>query len=585
MGMMRKQLGEILLSMRSITQQQLDDAVAEQLAEPRPLGQILVQLGYISDTLLLQALAAQKGVSAWHLDQDPPELAALSKLSQDVCRRCQVLPVRIQNDLLILAMRDPDNIETIDMARNLSGCRIQPVLADATKLARHIEARTVAPTVKQTANSKAVDAFIQEAMKNVGDQSGLDKKERAVLSEEETRPVVGLVNQIVSEAINQRASDIHIEHQENRIEVRLRIDGELATAREFPAALGPMLTTRIKIMAGIDIVETRIPQDGRVTAEINDRNVDLRVSVLPGYHGPRIVMRVLDRAVGLKSLDDIGFSDSNFGVFRKLVQRPYGLFLVTGPTGSGKTTTLYAALNELRNGRNNVMTSEDPVEYLIDGISQSQVNDRVGLTFASQLRAMLRQDPDVILVGEIRDQETAQTAIRASMTGHMVLSTLHTNDALSVIPRLYDMDVEPLLLSTSLVGVMSQRLLRTLCPHCKREQRPTDDDLVIIESALPDANVGHVFVPAGCEQCDGTGYRGRMAVHELLPVTSEISKMIAKERPIEEIRETATLYGYEPMQVDAARRIIRGDTSVAEARRLLAFDTLAHRPVMPRLAA
>ena len=327
-------------------------------------------------------------------------------------------------------------------------------------------------------------------------------------------------------------------------------------------------------MSGIDIVETRVPQDGRLTAEFCNRDVDIRVSVLPSYHGPRLVLRILDQAAGLRRIGELGFDDQNMRLFRQMIERPYGLFLVTGPTGSGKTTTLYAALNELKTGRNNIMTCEDPIEYLIDGVNQSQVNEKVGLTFAKQLRAILRQDPDVVLVGEIRDKETAETAIRASMTGHMVLSTLHTNDAPSAVPRLLDMGVDPFLLSTSLVGVMSQRLLRVLCPHCKRQGTPTDEELEVLKLVFQTENLKTVHRPKGCDRCFGTGYKGRMAIHELMPVTSEVSKMIAEHISIETIRETAFHYGYRTMQEDALSRILDGHTSVEEAKRLIAFETI-----------
>ncbi|MBS1713292.1 MAG: Flp pilus assembly complex ATPase component TadA [Armatimonadetes bacterium] len=579
---MRKQLGEILVSRKVVTQVQLDEALEDQRRAPRPLGRILVQMGFVSEKLLLQALSAQKGVSCWHLDQDPPHPEAMARLSQDVCRDNAVIPVRITGDLLLLAMRNPDDIETIDLVRNVTGMRIEPFLADETKLKRCIEDMGL-NTKEQAVGSVAVDNIVRQAMLNVREVEDVSRAEKAVLGEEDTRPVVSLVNQLITDAINRRASDIHIEPQDERIEIRLRIDGQLIQLREIPSKLGPMLTTRIKILAGLDIVESRVPQDGRITAELGNRVVDLRVSVLPGYFGSRIVLRILDKAVGLKRLDELGFDHVNFVNFKQLIERPYGLFLVTGPTGSGKTTTLYAALNEIKTGRNNVMTCEDPIEYLIDGVSQSQVNDKVGLTFASQLRAILRQDPDIVLVGEIRDQETAETAVRASITGHMVLSTLHTNDAPSAIPRLIDMGVDPLLLGSSLVGIMSQRLLRVLCNHCKEESLPTLEEANILDSfGAGDASTP-VWRSIGCDQCAGSGFRGRMAVHELMPVTGEVAKMISDHRPIESIREVAPQYGYSAMQSSAVKLIVQGETSFAEARRLLSFDTIVRRDEAERL--
>lgn len=583
----KKQLGEILMSHRILTQAQLDEALQDQRDNPRPLGRILIQKGFITEKLLLQALAAQKGISAWHLDQDPPHQAALAKLNQQICRDNSVLPVRVQGNLLILAMKNPDDIETIDLVRNITGLRIEPVLAEEGRLFRQIELAYTVHDAEGSGN-RSVDSFVKQAMETYGDKNiTFATLEKADLDQIDTRPVVGLVNQIVLEAIGKGASDVHIEPMSDRIDVRYRMDGQLVQAMQIPLALGPMLATRIKIMAGIDIVETRVPQDGRVSAELGSREVDLRVSVLPSYHGPRFVLRILDQGAGLRNLDNLGFEANNLYLFRHLIEKPYGLFLVTGPTGSGKTTTLYTALNELKTGRNNIMTCEDPVEYMIDGINQSQVNEKVGLTFAAQLRAILRQDPDVVLVGEIRDHETAETAIRASMTGHMVLSTLHTNDAPSSIPRLLDMNIDPFLLSTSLIGVMSQRLLRVLCEECKIQDTPSDSEAEVLKSVFKAHHLDKVCRPCGCEACNGTGFKGRMAVHELMPVTAEISKMIAETRPVETIKEAATYYGYRTMQEDALRRIASGLTSVEEAKRLISFETIERQevPFTPRLAA
>jgi type IV pilus assembly protein PilB len=389
----------------------------------------------------------------------------------------------------------------------------------------------------------------------------------------DSRPIVNLVNNLLSEAIRAGASDVHIEPRSERVDVRYRIDGQMKKVSEIPQALLPMITTRLKIMAEIDIVEFRVPQDGRVTVQIDGRQVDLRVSVLPNYHGQRIVLRILDQSKSLKSLNEIGFRDRDLHLFRSLVRKPYGMFLVTGPTGSGKTTTLYAALAELREVTNNIMTCEDPIEYDIDGINQSQVNEKVGLTFASQLRATLRQDPDIILVGEIRDGETAQTAMRAAMTGHLVLTTLHCNDAASAIPRLLDMDIDPFLLSTSLIGVMSQRLLRVLCPHCKDEEIADGEDRALLEAYGFAAEP--VGIPKGCAMCSGTGYKGRAPVHEIMPVTPALARMIAEREPVESLRKAA---GFVGMQEEAIEMALAGLTSLAEAQRVVFFESPESRP-------
>lgn len=559
----KRRLGEILIGRRLITKDQLETAFAKQRENHAPLGSILIDMGLITEDLLLQALAAQYGVSAWHLDRDEPKREAYRKVPEQMCRNYQVLPVQIRGDLLMLAMRNPMDLDAIDAVRNVSGMRVEPVLANEDRLSKYIE-----QAFSSHVQSKATDGLVSQAMAEVTTTGNKDS--RKVLTEEDTRPIIGLVNQIISDAIRVGSSDIHIEPRADRVDIRYRIDGQLQKLREIPPEIMPMFTTRLKIMAELDIVESRLPQDGRITVEVDGRDVDLRVSVLPNYHGQRIVLRILDKSVTLKKLDELGFTTLNMQLFRSLIHKPYGMILVTGPTGSGKTTTLYAALDELKQVTNNIMTCEDPVEYDIDGINQSQVFEKVGLTFAKQLRAILRQDPDVILVGEIRDKETADTAIRAALTGHLVLSTLHSNDAPSAIPRLLDMGVDPYLLSTSLIGVMAQRLLRVLCPHC-REEVTSGDDRELLASVLGDENVPTTWRAKGCPRCMHTGYKGRIAVHEVLPVTPEVGSMIANQRSIDDVRKAAAKYGYQPLQVDAMRKVIEGLTTLSEAKRLVFF--------------
>jgi type IV pilus assembly protein PilB len=324
-------------------------------------------------------------------------------------------------------------------------------------------------------------------------------------------------------------------------------------------------------MADLDITNRRHPQDGRIEFRRDGVSTDLRVSILPTQFGSRVVMRILDRSVALKSLDDLGFNPRNAKVFRRLISKPYGIILVTGPTGSGKTTTLYAAVNEIKSDFANFMTCEDPIEYTLPGVNQSQVDERSGVTFASQLRAILRQDPDAILVGEIRDAETAETAIRAAMTGHLVLSTLHCNDAPGAIPRLINMGMDPFLVSTSLVGIVGQRLLRALCPHCKSRRTPTEDELATLISCGIQ-KVDHVWDAVGCQVCQNSGYLGRFGVHEVMAVTEQVSDLIAKESSLELLRDAAAPYGYRPMGADAAWRVARGETTLEEARRLVSID-------------
>jgi type IV pilus assembly protein PilB len=568
------QAADLLVAQRLISEEQLLTALAHQQQRQKRLGRILLDMGYISEDRLLKALAAQKGVTAWHLEQEPPAEDALARVSGEICRLYSVLPVKLRGDLLVLAMWNPEDMGAIEVVRNSTGLRIEPVLADEERLVACIErvhGRTLSPG--------SIDGLVAEAMK--GARNDVHRREKAVLTEADTRPVVGLVNQLLSDAIRLGASDLHIEPRADRVDVRYRVDGHLQKVREIPTALMPMLTTRLKIMAELDIVEWRLPQDGRVSVSIDDRTVDLRVSVLPNYHGPRIVLRILDKSVSLKRLEDVGFTPSDLRLFRSLIHKPYGILLVTGPTGSGKTTTLYGALSELRTATNNIMTCEDPVEYDIDGINQSQVNEKVGLTFAAQLRAILRQDPDIILVGEIRDQETANTAIRAALTGHLVMSTLHCNDAPSAVPRLLDMGVDPFLLSTSLIGVMSQRLVRVLCPHCKVQNDATEEEAALLEGS----GIARPWHSIGCAHCANTGYRGRTAVHEILPFAPPVSQAVAAHEPMERVRALAAPFGYRPMHERALELVRLGVTSIEEAKRVAFFDYLTEAPGSLRQAA
>jgi type IV pilus assembly protein PilB len=544
MSRQRKRLGEILVNLKLITPKQVEDAVAIQKESAEPLGTILISMGALSEGQLLSALAAQDGVSPWRLDLEPPTRTALAKVPIHVCRNHQVIPITIRGDLLILGMKNPHDLDAFDLVRNLTGLRVESVLVDERRLADLLD-----DPAKEDAQIPQVDGLVMEALDEF--QGGARTVERAMLSEVDTRPVVGLVNQILSDAIRAGASDVHIEPRFDRVDIRYRVDGHLRKVRDIPIRLHPMFVTRLKIMAEMDIVEFRVPQDGRVSATIDGRDIDLRVSTVPNQHGQRVVLRILDKTRALKRLDDIGFTKENLELFRSIVRRPYGIFLVTGPTGSGKTTTLYAALQELANSKTNIMTCEDPIEYEIDGINQGMVNEKVGLTFAAQLRAILRQDPDIILVGEIRDQETAETAIRAALTGHLVLSTLHCNDAPSAIPRLIDMGVDPFLLSTSLVGIMSQRLLRKVCPLCAGRQ---------------------TFGEARCSSCRGIGFKGRTSVQEIMPITWPVAAAIGRQAPMDELAQLAYQAGYRPMSEGARELIDKGVTTEEEARTHVFFN-------------
>ncbi|MCO5296356.1 MAG: GspE/PulE family protein [Fimbriimonadaceae bacterium] len=560
---LKRRLGELLIAQRLITNEQLDHALEVQRETHETLGAVLVTLGYLDEPLLLKAMAAQKGVRPWDLTTQPPKPYALGRVPENICRTYQLLPVEAQADLLIVAMRNPDDLEALELVRNITGMRIEPVLADEDKLL------VVIDQVQNRSVGTAVGGFVAQAMGELDSDAPIELENLEV--DEDDRPVVALVNTVLTEAIRLGASDVHIEPRGGRVDIRFRVDGEMRKIQEIPSRLLPMLIARMKIMAELDIVEFRLPQDGRISVKIDGRVVDIRVAVLPNYHGQRLVMRILDKSVSLKRLPELGFSTRNLAMFRKMIEMPHGMVLVTGPTGSGKTTTLYAAIAELRSPTRNIMTCEDPVEYDLDGISQSQVNEKVGLTFAKQLRATLRQDPDMILVGEIRDQETVQTAIRAALTGHMLLSTLHCNDAPSAIPRLLDMGVDPFMLSTSLTGVISQRLTRVLCSSCSEERHTSDEERSLFTNFLG-YPVETVRDPRGCPYCAHTGYRGRQALQEILPVTRDVAHAIASRVPMDTVRELAVANGYEPMQRMALEMVASGVTSLEEIRRKVSFD-------------
>lgn len=541
------------------------EARGEQRVSQEPLSEVVVRKGWVSEEQLLKVLAARAGVAPWNLKTDPPELSAIRLIPAEVCVEHQMLPVVIRGDLLLLAMRDPQDVFAIETAKSLTGMRVEPMLASESRLRKALDRLG-----EGERDERSLDSLVAKAMLEVRERRGVE--DSVALSEIDTRPVVGLVNQILSDAIRMRASDIHLEPRANSVEVRYRLDGQLSKVQEFPNDLMPMVVARVKIMAELDIVEHRLPQDGRISAKLDHREVDMRVSVLPNHHGPRVVLRLLDRSAALRPLTSLGFTDHHYAMFKRLIVKPYGMILVTGPTGSGKTTTLYAALNDVQSETTNIMTCEDPIEYDLHGINQSQVNEKVGLTFATQLRAILRQDPDVVLVGEIRDQETAEIAVRASMTGHLVLSTLHTNDAPSAIPRLVDIGVKPYLLGTSLIGVMAQRLVRRLCTHCKREDEANREEEMLISATSGLAGPFRIWRPVGCKSCYGTGYRGREAIHEVMPVTGPMPGMISSGAPIEALVQEASRHGYSPMRNDAIQRVLAGVTSFEEAARTVFLD-------------
>ena len=548
----RRKLGEILVDLGYIDYAQLDEALQVQQRDGGMLGQILVRLGYIDADQLAEAQAEQYDVVYEKITPGSAHPEAIARVTAAMAKSLKVLPLRVEDGKLVVAMENPLDVDAIDVLQRHTGMYVKAVYTNPDDLFKAIDFHY---SEKLGDAESLDDALSAIATTPDEDDENLDDLRRAV----EDAPVVRIVNLLLMEAINGRASDIHLEPRRTHMEVRYRIDGELQHVRNIPRNLMAACISRIKVMADMDIAERRVPQDGRITIKVESRQVDLRVSTLPIQYGERVVMRILDRDRSIRKLEELGFSARNLMTFRWLLQRPNGIILVTGPTGSGKTTTLYAALREIRSVTRNIITCEDPIEYELEGINQSNVNEKAGLTFAAQLRAILRQDPDVVLVGEIRDQETAEIACRAAMTGHLVLSTLHTNDAVSAIPRLIDMGVEPFLISSSLAGVVAQRLVRVICPHCKQEYEPTLTEIQIIGRP-----VEKLYRGVGCSACGGRGYLGRVSIHEIMVVDDEIRTLTIQHAPSSQILKAALRQGMVPMVQDGIEKAIQGITTVEE---------------------
>ncbi|QYK52551.1 MAG: Flp pilus assembly complex ATPase component TadA [Fimbriimonadaceae bacterium] len=571
-------IGELLVNHKLVSQGQIERAIKRQQETNEKLGQILISMGIMTERRLLQVLAAQKGVSPWHLEEDRPSQDAIRLLPQEMCRVFQMLPVAVRGDLLLLAMRDTSDAEAIEAVRLHTKKRVEPVLADEARLAFHIDR---AFGVAAQRNAIAVDEIVQNALETIAQKSEDEIDLEPNFNGPNTVPVNALVDQIVLDAIHAGASDVHLEPSHNKVEVRYRISGRLRTVRELPLELSELVVARLKFIGHLDVNQTLVPQSGRVSADFANHAVDFKISVLPNPHGSRIVLRLLDRSLGLKTLDELGFESENLKMFRDLINRPYGLFVIAGPTGNGKTTTLYSALGELQDSGLNIMTCEDPIEFDLVGINQTEVDRSQGLTYATQLKAILEQDPDVILVGEIRDRETAEVAVRAAISGKKVFATLDTNDAAGAVPRLIELGVEPAILATALNGIMSQRLLRTLDSETKAQSPATSEEKELLRVAFGVSNIEELWRATASEDSDG--YIGRCAAHEILPITPEVARLIAEQATCEEIKELAGYYGYLPIQFDALSRIVAGQISLEEAQRNIAFDTFEKRELARKL--
>lgn len=547
-------LGDLLVSVGKITHEQLQEALKEQRISDKKLGEILVEKGFATELDIIQVLEFQLGIphidlKKYFIDPQIPKL-----ISENLARRHLLIPIKKDRGKLVVAMADPLNIFAIDDVKMATGLEIEPAIS--TK-------ENIENTIEYYYGKESAEKAIEDFKKQYHVQS-LEDINEDILNEIDNAPVVRLVNSIIRQAIKERASDIHIEPFENRVRIRFRIDGELQDIMTPSKSTHSAIITRLKIMGKMNIAEKRLPQDGRIEVSIDNRDIDMRISVLPTVYGEKVVIRLLDRSNFLLNKFQLGFTEANLERFNKVIKNPHGIILVTGPTGSGKTTTLYTILKELNTINKNIITVEDPVEYRLYGINQVQVNNKAGLTFASGLRSILRQDPDIIMIGEIRDTETAKIAVRSAITGHLVISTLHTNDAPSVIIRLKDMGIEPYLISNSLVGVVAQRLVRKVCTNCKTEYLPN----AMEQETLNISKDTVLYKGKGCSHCYNTGYKGRTAIHEILTVDGKIREMIDNIESLDEINKKAIEKGMVTLRENCKQLVLDGITTIEELLRI-----------------
>jgi general secretion pathway protein E len=539
-------LGEMLIERRLIEPEDLERALEIQKERGEKIGQILVELGFIATRDVLTTLSEQLGVPLVTVDGPPPATPETEGLAPRFMRQCRFLPVSIEDSTLRIAMADPLDFETISAVRGFTGLKIEPVLAAEQEILDAID-RYYGEAEKEEAGLEGREGLAEEDLEHLRDMAS-------------EAPVIRLVNTTISQAIDKRASDIHIEPFEKEFRVRFRVDGVLYNQEAPPRELKAAIISRVKLMAKLNIAERRLPQDGRIKIKVMGREVDLRVSTLPTLYGESVVMRLLDRSAGdFYDLQSLGFDAYMLERMEHYTSLPHGIFLVTGPTGSGKSTTLYSALKRINLPDKKIITIEDPVEYQMDGINQIHVNPQIGLTFASGLRHIVRQDPDVIMVGEIRDRETADIAIRAALTGHFVFSTLHTNDAPSAITRLIDMGVEEYLISSTVVSILAQRLVRLICKHCKAEVEPV---------RTPEGKLVKSFRGAGCEHCFGSGFSGRVGIFELMELNDELRTLILAKADAVQITAAAKRNGMRNLREDGWMKVPMGLTTAQEVMRV-----------------
>ena len=558
----RVRLGEVLVEAGLITRVQLDQALLQQNTTGERLGKVLVSMGVATQDAIAKAIASQLGVEYVNLQALTIPDDVLTTLPEAVIRRYQVMPVRADGDALVVGMVDPLDVVALDDIRRVVDRDLIPAVITQEGFQNAVN--------QYPALESSLDQVIQEIRPvDVGEEEpGIDKLREIV----DDAPVVRLVNLMLVQAIRQGASDVHVEPQEGRLRIRYRIDGTLYSVMTAPKHVQAATTSRIKIMANMNIAERRAPQDGRIELRVDGREIDLRVSSVPTTFGEKVVMRILDKRAALVGIDKLGLMGSDLPRFESLITRPYGIILITGPTGSGKTTSLYAILNRINKTEVNIITIEDPVEYQLGGISQVQINPKAGLTFATGLRSFLRQDPDIIMVGEIRDEETARIAIHAALTGHLVLSTLHTNDAPGAVTRMVDMGIEPFLVSSSVLGVVAQRLVRILCTRCREPYAPPAEVVARYGLAAPGDPLPMLYRAKGCEACNTIGYKGRVGLFEIMIMDDELRALVAKQAASDVIKRAAIGTGMSTLQQDGVAKVLAGTTSLEEMLRVVLVE-------------
>jgi type IV pilus assembly protein PilB len=559
MARRRKKLGEILVSWSVLTPEQLADAIAYASQQGKRIGEALVEQELASDEDVTKALATQFDLEYVDLDKNVVVPSALEVVPRELIDRYKILPMSVDHGRLKVIIHDPLDLELLDTLRFRLNMEIDCALAPKSKIQRFIDTFLSDSRV-------SVDEAIQEIDRDSDlFQKETDAMKKALADEDAEAPVIRLINMLIGEAVRQRASDIHIEPMADRVRVRYRIDGVCIVRDNIPKSMQGSVIARLKIISGIDIAEKRVPQDGRIKMKIGSGMIDFRVSSCPAYHGESVVLRILRPDSAKVGVTSLGFEQEDYDRFQKIIRQPNGIFLVTGPTGSGKTTTLYSALQELNRPDKKIITAEDPVEYNFPGMNQCQVREDIGLSFARILRAMLRQAPNIILVGEIRDKEVGEVAIQAALTGHLVFSTLHTNDAPSAITRLIDMGIKPFLVASSIQAILAQRLIRIICQEC-REIDPAPDRFTLRLLGITDEDlVGHhIWRGKGCQRCNGIGYRGRQGIFEMLEMNNEVRELAFSRAPTNQVRKAALASGMRPLLEDGKRKILKGLTTPDE---------------------